>query len=90
MELELKRPSKIKVKLDGETYEMSKVNLAQAQAFDRKVRELRAAGDATEGQALESIRSMIVGQGMPEAVVDSLELELLFEIAEALKPGKKN
>lgn len=90
MEVELKRPSKIKVKIDDVVYEVSKLNLKQAQEISRKVRELRKAEGDQEGAAMQSLRDMIIGRGIPEDVVDSLELELIFQLVEVLQPSKKN
>lgn len=90
MEVELKRPSKIKVKIDEVVYEVSKLNLKQAQEISRKVRELRKAEGDQEGAAMQSLRDMIIGRGIPEEVVDSLELELIFQLVEVLQPSKKN
>lgn len=90
MEVELKRPSKIKVKIDDVVYEVSKLNLKQAQEISRKVRELRKAEGDQEGAAMQSLRDMIIGRGIPEEVVDSLELELIFQLVEVLQPSKKN
>lgn len=86
MELELKRPSTIKVKIDGQVYEMKKLSTAEAMAIQAKAKEL----GSDEAAGLGATRALIVGRGIPEAVVDSLELELLQELVEALRPAKKN
>ncbi len=80
MDLELKRPEKLRVKLDGETYELKRLTVKEVFAIEGKFKE-------------ESNGNFLVGfltdRGMPEDVVLGLEVELLEEIVENLKPKKK-
>lgn len=80
MDLELKRPEKLRVKLDGATYELNRLTVKEVFAIEGKFKE-------------ESNGNFLVGfltdRGMPEDVVLGLEVELLEEIVENLKPKKK-
>ncbi len=80
MEIELKRPEKIKIKLDGEVYELEKIRMGEVIGFENEVQDKGISGTV----------AFLVRRGMPEAVVLSLETELVQEILEHLKPKKKD
>ncbi len=79
MELELKRPEKVRIKLDGVVYELSKIKVGEAVGMSEAVKD-----------DPKAVIAFMVGKGMPEDVVAGLEAELLEQILEALHPKKKN
>lgn len=79
MELELKRPEKVNVKLDGVVYPMSKLTMGAALAVEKRLKD----------EGAEALVSILVERGMPEEVVRGLEVELVEQVIEVLKPSKK-
>ncbi len=87
-ELKLTRPPKIKVILDEKEYLLTKPRVESAMHFTSALAKTQKDGDSNDGVKL--MRNMIISCGLPEAVTDSLELELLEAVGDALMPKKKS
>jgi hypothetical protein len=77
MELELKRPPKLKVKLDEKIYELTQMKIGAVLELERSENKSAA------------VIAALVNCGMPESVLIDMEFELLEQLISVLKPEKK-
>lgn len=80
MELELKRPEKLKIKLDGQVYELARVKFAESLSIEKRIKE----------NGPQELLAFLVEHGLPLEVAEGLEIELVERIVEELQPKKKS
>jgi hypothetical protein len=73
----------VSVEIDGTEYQLKKFKAGQVREAQRLMSE------GQESQGLEFQLNALVGAGLPQSVVDSLDLDLLAPLNEALGLGKK-
>lgn len=85
MELTIKKPDKITVLFDGQSFSVSKPSFGVAGDFKRQMK----AAEAGEQDEFIVMTSFLVALGFSEEVVKSMDLESISLVIEALLPKKK-
>lgn len=80
--LELNTKSKLKVKIDGEVYELDRITMGMAEAFEE-------AGKDKGSDTLRRSREFVCSLGLPEDVVKGLSVEDFALLFEHMMPKKK-
>lgn len=80
---EIKEKSKLKVSIYGSEYELSKPTYGQTIQLQKELDE------GGESKSMHLMRSFVIGLGLPEAVIDSLELDHFLALVEHISGNKK-
>jgi hypothetical protein len=83
--LEISALAKLKLKLMGSEYELTKPTSKQAKAIQEAL-----ASDEGKASALDTLTQFLVDAGLPKEVAEGLQLEHMNLIFEHLMGAKKN
>jgi len=85
MQLVLKKPPRLSVVYEGQTYELSKPTLGDSVEFEILLEEAKVSGK----KSVELMVSFLEARGLPRAASLTMEGELIQEVVDALMPKKK-
>lgn len=83
MDFEVASSPVVKVRIYGKDYDLTKPTYKMAKSLGKKVKGV------TEETAMELMSEYLVGLGLPQDVLDGMELEHVLKLTEFLT-GKKN
>lgn len=86
MDLDLGKRTIFRVKFEGKTYDVRKPSVKEVGLFNRKLKE---AGNDEYSQ-LDATKAWVSSLGMPEEVIEQLEMEQFNTLLETVSGLKKN
>lgn len=81
---EIKEKSKVKVKIYGHEYELTKPTYGQSQRLQESLK------DQGSEKSMVIMREFVQGLGLPSECIDDMELDHFLELIEFISGVKKN